>query len=611
MNHRVPLLVIALAVLALGVWILGRTGEGPGGADGAHASLHGNAREPSPGLRGRSVPMSEPPNARAPAAERVPRRIIVSVVGPGGAPAPAAVLHYAPARRTRAAGMEDTSSLSVVTGQDGVARIDFPEPAPPGPIHVAAQSADGLQVSRGELDLDFGEHGVLRLAAGARVEGRVIAEPPASGVYVLAYAQSWVEAPGSRRVVVAADGTFSVAGVSGRINLVAYAPGRVPSAFWKGDLSPGESAQAELHLGSTAVSRKVRMVVRGDGAPPAGSPLMYASGASAWSGATTDASGLVTLPFLSPETDARIVVHALRDIVGLPVTLRFEAAVAPEAWSQSDPVVLTLSPASCGVLRCVDSAGNPLRGLRVVLSVLSGPRGAAGAAATTDGDGRIDLGRMSTLLPAGALRATTPQEQEIWRGDAPGAGQTIDVSVRNLGCVTLRLLDWEGLPVSAPWIAAAILDGSVDGDVDSAQDPSSCDISPPEWRRFDDGAIVTLTFDQRKVTNPMARVKVRGVEAIDAPVVPGRVTDMVLSRRCGIVECRALDRSERSIPVVVHLVHVSEQDTQYFAKIDGPKGRSLVGLLPGRYRWRARLASADNVGAGGRPRRRCRRDHGA
>ena len=586
------MLVITLALLAFGMWMFGRNAEQPGSTDDALLSRHGERRAPSPVLTGRSAPMRERTDAATNAPERAPRRIVVNVVDPRGAPAPRAVVQYARARRTRAAGVDDASALSIVAGQDGVVQIEFPEPLPPGPIHVAAQSADGLQVSREGLDLDFGEHGVLRLAAGARIEGRVIAEPPASGVYVLAYAQSWVEAPGSRRVAVAADGTFSILGVPGRINLVAYAHGRIPSAFWKGDLAPGESAEAELRLGSTAVSRNLRLVIGEGGAPPEGSPLLYASGTSAWSGTTTGASGLVTLPFLSPEADARILVHAIRDDAGLPLSLRFEATVPPAAWSQSDPVELMLPPASRGVLRFADADGNPLPGLHVVLSALSGPSGASAAAATTDTDGRIELGRVSTLLPAGPLRATTPSEQEIWRGDAPGAGQTVDVVVRNLGCVTLRLLDWDGHPVSAPWIAAAILDGSSAVDVDSERDPGFLDLTPPEWLRFEDGATVTLCFDPRKVRDPLATIKVRGVEALLEPVVPGRVADVVLGRRCGIVNCRAFEASGHPVPTVVHLVHVTDRGSQYLAKIHGREGRPLVGLLPGRYRWRARPASA-------------------
>jgi hypothetical protein len=429
---------------------------------------------------------------------------------------------------------------------------------------------------------------VLHLAAAGRIDGRVIAEPAAHGVYVLAYAQDWAEAPGSRRMAVAGDGTFTVTGVPGRINLVAYAPGRRPSAFWKGDVPPGRSARAELVLGGAAVSRPLRLVIGDRVAPPAGTPILYATGTAAWSGAVTDASGLAVLGFLQPDSDVRVLVYAVRDADGLALSLRTAATLGPGAWSAGSPATLSLPPAAGGRLALVDAEGNALRGLHVVLASGAEEPGRPATAATTDEAGGIDLARLSPLLPAGPLRVLSVSQRELWRGEPPGPSRRARVTVRNLRWITLRLVDRDRRPVSAPWIAASVVDGSQERDLDAARDPHFLDLSPPAWFRFRQGPLLTLCYDPAKVRDPLVRIKVRGVESLFAAAAASETTDVMPGSGSGALRARAVDGAGRRVPTVVYLVHTIEQAARYPAKLPAAGDRELVGLAPGRYRWRAR-----------------------
>ena len=593
MNNRVTIIALGIGILAVAVCLFSRDADQRGGElpqepERLPVATPGLITQPSaaPKAASNAAP-AEAETPEAPVTQADPAlETVVTVVRPDGAPASAAIVRYASARKSRAAGLEETGVQSITAGEDGVARIVFPEPAPPGPVHVAATSSDGTLVSTDGLDLEFGEQGVLRLASGATIEGRVIAAPSAEGIYVYAYSPFWAEAPGSRRIEVDGEGRFTVPGVVGRVNLIAYAPGRLPSPLWKSKkVTPGETRQAVLQLGGSAVTGRVRLVVGEATVPPPGTPVLYSSGGSGWSGAACDESGVVTLPFLSaqPDANASILVYPIMDTSGHALSLRLQTTVKASAWAGAEPATLTLP--GCGTLEFVDAQDKPLSGLKLMVIAQAGGEQLGAKFATTDSVGRIAL----TRTAAARLRVTTMSEDELWQGEPPGPGKTLRIVVRTLRCVTVKLLDWEKRPVSCYWIGAAVVDGP--DDARSRGDKGFLSLGPPDWFRFKDSHTLTLCFDPEEVRDPVVRVKVRGVESVTFPIGRDRSVEAVLSKLSGAVQGRGADAAGRTIPTVLQLKRDANPHLGYLARLEGAEGSTLVGLKPGRYSWKARRTS--------------------
>jgi hypothetical protein len=341
------------------------------------------------------------------------------------------------------------------TSAEGVAAVTVAEPQGGGAAPAASSppptsvEAGGGSGGREVLDAAWTVRGhVLRSAdvvfAGAPLVGRAFADPEGAGT---PYAEARFAADAEGRfawtVEPPAGGLFRV---EVRVDSAEHRSWPVSSWFVAGDPAPSSWL---------VFAEPLEAVVRGTVRDARGVPLAgvrIAQGLGSERHVVTDADGAYVLRCSAGRVRE---IFAWRD--GFAPARVDGGEVAPATELVRD---LALAPEERVHGRVVDESGAPVAGARVLVEHQSFGAGSERSmrgwpSATTDGDGRYELGGIDARTTALTLRARVPGTVpvESWFTDLPARrAEDLVLVLRRGATVTGRVLA-DGVPVPFAWVA--------------------------------------------------------------------------------------------------------------------------------------------------------------
>lgn len=513
----------------------------------------------------------------------------------------------------RGVGSGASPRMESLTADDaGAARVVIPGPRGAIRCVVAAEATEPPRCAAA-VAVRSGSHSVLILEAAGRIRGRVRAPAGAAVGAAIVYASSgqWPDSPGRRVLPTTVDGEFVLEPVRAEVGLYATIPGFAPSAPWRGRPRDGRTMDVELVVGPAALS-VAGSVRRDDGAMlPPGTSVLFRGGSRAWMRAAIEDEGFVRFSGVEAGAGLDVVLYpvwdpATQQWVTPGGTFSFTAdKVAPGHVDIRVPIAAR--PIEFWVR---DANGSPVANLPLVLTVaverddplgssaadVVGWRPPADRVGRTDSsggwrpfeDGPARVGR-ATLYAAGRLRLWDGALSLPVRADSGGIDR-VDVRLADAETVELHLVDAAGTPLKSRALRVSL---------DHLGPTESTDAGAPVPEAdFGESSIVTLVADRKGPSQRLLRVRENGAETQSqlVDVTESRVLTLRPSPERGAVSFGLATADGIAVPVHVA---VTAGPASRVVAVATPtadaNGRSVaIGLLPGRYSWRASRPGADD-----------------
>jgi hypothetical protein len=343
----------------------------------------------------------------------------------------------------------------------GTFTLELPKDWGRDPAFVSASSEDLTEASQPLQVVRRGEDRIqLVVLPSGHVTGKVHGIPSGGTAWVEAWGDLFPESPALRRVEVAPDGTFHLAGVRDTVFLQAACTGRARSAPWSGLLEGPRREFVELHLRGPGRTATVRVTDEAGRAWPAGTWVRVGNEGQLTTAAAIGADGLLTVNDLSDH--APLVVGSdpqwnPRDRIWWAP--RAEASLETDAWALATPAEVRFPSGTNPAFRVVDGRGQVAADVGLVLS-LRGTEATAPPlrAGVSEADGTWMPSRVAPLV-AGEYRLALRDGRELWAGRLDAGAELLPVHVvlpSTLTPLTIRVEDARSTPIVSEDLAVVL-----------------------------------------------------------------------------------------------------------------------------------------------------------
>jgi Polysaccharide lyase family 4, domain II len=386
-----------------------------------------------------------------------------------------------------------------------------------------------------------------------------------------------------------------VTGVPARVNLIAVAPGRVPSAMWRGNLQPGTTTRVKLALGGDGSHALLRFTWHGGTPAPADLAVLYRTGNQGWLGGRTDHDGTLDCEGLAPGQPLAVHVAAcLSPKRGRLISVATDATIPAVVWGRGEATV-EVQPAANLRFKLLDGEGGPLEGMQ--LRLIEAHRGEHArvllrARGSTDAAGEWGPGT-TRAIEVGDYALCELSGRVLWEGRASSAEQQpVRLVLAPMFRVVVRLCDWRGAPLRTRFISVALspIDRGLDADITSLEPPHAID--------FRDSAEVVLFGPRDESQSMCILVRELRVGARQVPLPPFG-SDVLIQPSMSSGAASILIRDALQEPVVDAFVALTATepgglDAVYWARTDESGRAKIYGMRPGDYDWKV---IADTLGS--------------